>query len=82
MPDRARGAPAADGVSGLFGYLGYDMIRQVERLPDANPDALGVPDGMLLRPTVVCIFDTIAATASPSVTPVWPEPGLGAARRL
>src|SRR5512143_52347 len=30
--------------AGLFGYIGYDMIRLVERLPDANPDRLGVPD--------------------------------------
>ena len=39
MPD---GVPA--GAAGLFGYLGYDMIRLVERLPDVNPDPLGLPD--------------------------------------
>ena len=31
-------------AAGLFGYLGYDMVRLMERLPDANPDPLGVPD--------------------------------------
>ncbi|MCB4379708.1 anthranilate synthase component I, partial [Synechococcus sp. MU1644] len=31
-------------AAGLFGYLGYDMIRLVERLPDINPDPLGLPD--------------------------------------
>ena len=48
-------------ASGLFGYLGYGMIGQIERLPDTNPDTLGVPDGLLIRPTVVAIFDNIAA---------------------
>ena len=37
------GVPA--GAAGLFGYLGYDMIRLVERLPNINPDPLGLPDG-------------------------------------
>ena len=40
--------PAAS--AGLFGYLGYDMIRLVENLPNINPDPLGVPDAVLLRP--------------------------------
>ena len=31
-------------AAGLFGYLGYDMVRQMERLPDINPDPLGTPD--------------------------------------
>ena len=27
-------------AAGLFGYLGYDMVRQMERLPEPNPDVL------------------------------------------
>lgn len=27
----------------LLGYMGYDTVRLMERLPDDNPDALGVP---------------------------------------
>src|ERR1700759_447461 len=42
-------------ASGLFGYLGYSTIGLIERLPDTNPDTLGVPDGLLVRPTIVCI---------------------------
>ncbi|MEO0923481.1 MAG: anthranilate synthase component I, partial [Pseudomonadota bacterium] len=41
--------PAAS--AGLFGYLGYDMIRLVEHLPDVNPDVLGLPDAVLQRPS-------------------------------
>ena len=38
-------------AAGLFGYLGYDMIRLVEHLPDVNPDPIEVPDAMLMRPS-------------------------------
>ncbi len=31
-------------VSGMVGYLGYDVVRRLERLPDANPDDLGIPE--------------------------------------
>lgn len=64
--------------AGLFGYIGYDMVRLMERLPDANPDRLGVPDGMFLRPTVICVFDNIEDTLT-IVTPVRPVAGIIAA---
>ena len=64
-------------ASGLFGYLGYDMIKLVERLPSANPDVLEVPDAVLVRPGVVLIFDSIERDVR-IVTPVWPRPGLSA----
>ncbi len=57
-------------ASGLFGYLGYGMIGQVETLPDGNPDHLGVPDGLLIRPTIIAIFDTVLDQIT-LVTPVW-----------
>ncbi|HEX7967523.1 MAG TPA: anthranilate synthase component I, partial [Stellaceae bacterium] len=69
--------PLPPMASGLFGYIGYNMVALMERLPDENPDTLGIPDGMLLRPTVVCIFDNIADRVT-VVTPVWPESGLPA----
>ena len=47
-------------AAGLFGYLGYDMVREVEHLPNANPDAIGTPDAIMVRPTIVAIFDQIA----------------------
>ena len=47
-------------AAGLFGYLGYDMVRQVEHLPNVNPDAIGTPDAIMVRPTIVAIFDQIA----------------------
>ncbi len=59
-------------AAGLFGVLGYDMVRLVERLPDVNPDPLDLPDAILIRPSIVAIFDAIAqeivlvTTARPS----------------
>lgn len=46
-------------ASGLFGYLGYDMIRLVEDIPAGNPDTLGIPDALMIRPRVMVIFDNV-----------------------
>ena len=59
-------------ASGLFGYLGYSTVGLIERLPDTKPDTLDIPDGVLLRPTIVCIFDNVFGTVT-VVTPVWPD---------
>jgi len=61
----------------LFGYLGYDMVRLIERLPDAPPDPLNLPDAILVRPTITAIFDNVRDEIL-IVTPVWPEKGLDA----
>ncbi|MEM7060348.1 MAG: anthranilate synthase component I [Pseudomonadota bacterium] len=46
-------------AAGLFGFLGYDMIRLVEKLPDPNPDPLDLPDAILMRPTIIAIVDNV-----------------------
>jgi anthranilate synthase component 1 len=63
--------------AGIFGYLGYDMVRQMEHLPDVNPDALGLPDAILIRPTIVIVFDAVTDTIT-VVTPVRSENGVNA----
>jgi anthranilate synthase component 1 len=67
--------PAA--CAGLFGYLGYDMIRLVERLPDVNPDPLGLPDAVLMRPSVVAVLDGVRGEVI-LVAPVWGASAQGA----
>src|SRR5690606_13579748 len=57
----------------LVGYMGYDMVRLMEHLPNQPPDPIGVPDGMFVRPTVMAVFDTIADNIT-IVTPAWPRP--------
>lgn len=64
-------------AAGLIGYMGYDMIRQVERLPDNNPDAIAIPDSIFMRPTVMAVFDNVDGLVT-IVTPVRPQAGLSA----
>ncbi|MCT4556098.1 MAG: anthranilate synthase component I [Pelagimonas sp.] len=63
--------------AGLFGYLGYDMIRLVEHLPDVNPDPLGLPDATLIRPSVVAVLDGVKGDVT-VVSPAWVQDGLSA----
>jgi anthranilate synthase component 1 len=58
-------------ATGLFGYLGYDMVRLMEDLPAVNPDPIGIPDAVLIRPTIVVIFDAVRDAVT-IVTPVRP----------
>jgi anthranilate synthase component 1 len=46
-------------AAGLFGVLGYDMIRLVEPIGPAKADVLGLPDAVMMRPSVVAIFDSV-----------------------
>jgi len=43
--------------AGAVGYASYDLVRAYERLPDANPDELGVPDLLFVEPELVVVFD-------------------------
>jgi len=72
MPDDLPPASA-----GLFGYLGYDMIRLVEHLPDVNPDPLGLPDAIMMRPSVVVVLDGVKGEVI-VVAPAWASSGLSA----
>ncbi len=45
--------------AGIYGYLGYEMVRYMEVLPDANPDDLQLPEAVLMRPSLLAIFDTV-----------------------
>jgi len=67
--------PAAS--AGLFGFLGYDMIRLVEHLPDINLDPLGLPDAVMLRPSVVAVLDGVKGDVI-LVAPAWAGSGLTA----
>lgn len=61
-------------AAGVFGYMGYDTVRLIEHLPDVPPDDLDVPDAVLLRPTVMVIFDDVKDEMT-IVTPVRPTAG-------
>ncbi|MEL7098955.1 MAG: anthranilate synthase component I [Pseudomonadota bacterium] len=72
LPD---GLPQAS--AGLFGYLGYDMVRHVEQLPDVNPDPLGLPDALMLRPSVIAVLDGVKGEVT-VVAPAWAAEGQSA----
>ena len=44
-------------VSGMVGYLGYDVVRRLERLPDQNPDDLGLPELVMMLASDVAVLD-------------------------
>ena len=64
-------------AAGLVGYMAYDAVRLMECLPEPNPDPLGLPDGIFLRPTVMAIFDSVKDVVT-FVTPARPQPGVDA----
>jgi len=68
-------------AAGVFGYLGYDMVRLMEDLPPPNPDPIGIPDAVLVRPTIVVVFDAVKDSIT-VVTPVRPEKGVDARAAL
>jgi anthranilate synthase component 1 len=53
--ERLQGLPPLTG--GLVGYAAYDVVRRWERVPDANPDELGVPEIGFLLATDLAVFD-------------------------
>ena len=61
-------------AAGLFGYLGYDTVRLVEHLPNVNPDPLGLPDALMLRPSVIAVLDGVKGEVT-VVSPVWASNG-------
>ncbi len=44
---------------GLVGYFAYDLVRYFERLPDRNPDELGLPEGLLIFTDNLLVFDHV-----------------------
>lgn len=64
-------------AAGLFGYLGYDMIRLVEDLPNMPTDTMGLPDAVMIRPSVIAVLDGVKGEVT-VVAPAWVSSGLSA----
>lgn len=73
--DMPEGAPPM--AAGLFGYLGYDMVRLIERLPPPNKDPLGLPDALLLRPGLLAVIDNVRDETM-LCAPAWYNPEVDA----
>jgi len=53
------------------------MVRLVEHLPDVNPDPLGLPDAVMMRPSVVAVLDGVKGEVT-VVSPAWVSDGQSA----
>jgi anthranilate synthase component 1 len=75
-------APQLDDLpplhGGVMGYLGYDVVREVERLPDVPPDDQGYPDAMVSVIGQLAAYDHWRQRAT-LIENVLVEPGLSAA---
>src|SRR5438445_896630 len=69
LAERLRGLPAiaVPGLprftGGAVGYLGYDIVRTIERLPRRPPDTLGLPDAVLMIADSLVILDNLFGRA-------------------
>jgi anthranilate synthase component 1 len=62
-----RQAPIEEPIpftGGAVGFFGYDCVRAVERLPDVNPDPVGLPDMALMLSDVIVAFDHLKHTVT------------------
>jgi len=51
-------------AGGAVGFFGFDCVRAVERLPEPNPDVLGLPDMALMLTDVIVAFDHLKHTVT------------------
>ena len=65
----------------LVGYLGYPMIKYMEKIKLSNSDPLNIPEAMLIRPKIVAVFDNIKDTID-IMTTVYPEKNINAEKAL
>jgi anthranilate synthase component 1 len=71
--DIPEGLPST--AAGIYGYLGYEMVRLMERLPDRHDRGLDLPDALLMRPTMLAVFDTVKDELY-LTAPVYPRKGV------
>ncbi len=64
--------PLPPMAAGLIGFMGYDMVKLMEKLPDTKPDTINLPDAVFMRPQVMVIFDSVMGEVF-IVTPVWKD---------
>ncbi len=69
------------GSASLIGFFAYDFVRLIESLPSNNPDELDLPDAVLMRPTIILIFDNVMQLMT-VVTTIYPAPDVAASIAL
>jgi len=64
---------------GLVGYVGYDMVRFFEEIPDKNPDELGLADAVFMLADTILVFDHVNHTIKIVSNVMLPDRRLSAA---
>ncbi len=59
-PVDVKGLPRFSG--GFVGYIGYDVVKFFERVPDIQKPCIDMPDIFLMLPDIVLIFDNLKQT--------------------
>jgi anthranilate synthase component 1 len=74
-------------AAGLIGFMGYNMVKQMEVLPHLKPDPINIPDGCFMRPRITVIHDSVAGVIF-ITAPIWevlknqtPEQAMAAAEQ-
>ena len=49
-------------IGGAVGMIGYDWVRFIEKIPDSNPDRVGLPDAFFVLPEFVLVYDNVRHT--------------------
>ena len=86
LAERLRALPAVEVpggprfTGGAVGYLGYDLVRTLERLPRPPADTLGLPDAVMMIADTLVILDNLFGRAI-AVANVEVPPGAGGAER-
>ena len=72
-------APLPPMLSGLFGYMGFDVVRLMEDLPmpEGKVDPLDIPDSIFIRPKMIIVFDSVKDEAI-LATPIWVDSSISA----
>jgi anthranilate synthase component I len=87
LAERLRALPAVTVpglprfTGGAVGYLGYDLVRTIERLAEPPPDTLALPDALMLIADTLVILDNLFGRAI-VVANVEVPPGARSAERL
>ena len=87
LANRLRELPAAPVpglprfTGGAVGYLGYDLVRTIERLPTPPPDTLGLPDAVMMIADSLVILDNLFGRAIVLANVEVPPGGGSAAQR-
>jgi anthranilate synthase component I len=58
---------------GFVGYIGYDMVRFFEDIPDKNPDELKIPDSAFMLADNILAFDHVNHTIKIIVNVILPN---------